>query len=162
MVSMMNNYQATITLPSDRETAITRTFNAPKKLVWEALTKPEHVRRWYGLRSNELVVCEIDLRVGGKWRYVMRAPDGNEYAFSGTYQELSPPDRLVSTELFEAMPGSEYLATMTLTESNGKTTLKNTLLYQAKEHRDGHIASGMEHGMNETFNRLDELLARLA
>ena len=153
---------ATLTFPSDREMVITRVFNAPRKLVFEASTKPEHVRQWWGPRGSTLAVCEIDLRPGGKWRYVMRDPDGQEYAFSGVYREIDPPKRMVYTEWFEAIPGAEYLVTSTLDEHDGKTTLTAHLLYASKEHRDGHVQSGMEGGMRETHERLDELLERMA
>ncbi|MGH2711054.1 MAG: SRPBCC family protein [Actinomycetota bacterium] len=156
-----SDYAATITTPSDTETVITREFDAPRELVWESMTKPEHVRQWYGLRSLNMTVCEIDLRVGGKWRYVQS--DGeNEFAFSGEYREIDPPGRLVSTEEFEAMPGTGYVVTLTLEERDGKTQMTSHLQYQSMEHRDGHIQSGMERGMNETFDRLDEHLQQMA
>lgn len=145
---------ATLTLPSDREIVITRAFAAPRRLVFEACTKPEHVRRWYGLRSLTMTVCEIDPRPGGAWRYVLQAQDGSEYAFSGVYREITPHERLVYTEGYEAMPGADYLVTTTFDEQDGKTTLTSHLLYKSKEHRDGHIASGMEPGMRETLDRL--------
>ncbi len=154
--------EATISLPSDRETVITRVFDAPAAVVWEAITKPEHVRRWYGLRSMEMPVCEIDLRPGGKWRYAQTAPGGgDEFAFSGEYREIDAPNRLVSTEEYEAMPGTGYLVTVTLTEEDGQTTLTSHLQYRQQEHRDGHLQSGMEGGMNESYQRLDELLATM-
>jgi uncharacterized protein YndB with AHSA1/START domain len=152
----------TLTMPSDRELVITRTFDAPRWLVFEAMTTPEHVRRWYGPRRLTMTVCEIDLRVGGRWRYVVRDPDGNEFGFSGVYREIVPPERLVTTESFEGMPGHEYIATLTLDEHDGRTTLTNTLLYQSVEDRTGHMQSGMEPGMRETLDRLAELLATLA
>jgi uncharacterized protein YndB with AHSA1/START domain len=120
------------------------------------------VRHWYGPRRLTMTVCEIDLRVGGSWRYVVRDPDGNEFGFSGVYREIVPPERLVTTEGFEGMPGHDYIATLTLDEHDGKTTLTNTLLYQSVEDRTGHIQSGMEPGMRETLDRLAELLATLA
>jgi uncharacterized protein YndB with AHSA1/START domain len=157
-----SSFAATITLPSDREVVIEREFDAPRRLVWEAMTKPEHVRRWYGLRSMRMTVCEIDLRPGGRWRYAQESPDGKEFAFSGEYREIEPPERLVSTEGWEAMPGHEYVATLTLEEVGGQTKLTNRLVYQSKEDRDGHLQSGMEPGMNETFDRLAELLPTIA
>jgi uncharacterized protein YndB with AHSA1/START domain len=153
---------ARVTLRGDRELVITREFDAPRKLVFEALTRPEHVKRWYGLRGSTLSVCEIDLRVGGAWRYVVRDPGGNEYAFSGVYREIVAPERVVSTEGFEAMPGHDYVVTMTLEETGGRTKLTSRLLYQSAEDRTGHLQSGMEPGMNETFDRLAELLAGMA
>jgi uncharacterized protein YndB with AHSA1/START domain len=152
----------TLTMPSDRELVITRTFDAPRRLVFEALTKPEHVARWYGPRRLTLTLCEMDVRPGGTWRHVVRDADGNEFGFSGEYREIVPPERIVSTEGFEGMPGHEYLATLTLDEHDGQTTLTNTLLYQSAEDRDGHLQSGMEPGMRETYDRLAELLATMA
>jgi uncharacterized protein YndB with AHSA1/START domain len=153
---------AKVTLPSDRELIITRDFQAPRSLVFEAMTRPEHVKRWYGLRHLTMPVCEIDFRPGGKWRYVLRDPkDGIDHAFSGEYREIVRPERIVSTEWYEAIPGSDYVVTMTLVERDGKTTLTSHCVYKTKEHRDGHIMSGMEPGMQETFHRLDELLADL-
>jgi uncharacterized protein YndB with AHSA1/START domain len=157
-----NGTAMTVTMPSDQEIVITRTFNAPRRLVFEAWTKPEHVQRWYGLRTLTLKVCEIDLRVGGKWRYVMHAPDGNDYGFSGEYLEVVPHERLVYSEEYEALPlGHDYLVTTTFDEQNGKTTLSSRMLYKTQEDRDGHVASGMEPGMRETLDRLEELLATM-
>jgi len=161
-VTTTSNRPVKLTMPSDRELIITRDFDAPRALVFEAISKPEHVKRWYGLRHLELPVCEIDLRPGGKWRYVMRDPkDGAEHAFSGEYREIVPPEKIVSTERYEAIPNSDYVVTVTLTERDGKTTLTSHCVYQTKEHRDGHVMSGMERGVNENYTRLDELLAVL-
>lgn len=160
---MLNNLDATLalTFPSDRELLITRTLAAPRHLVFAALTQPQHVRQWYGPCVFRMTVCEIDLRVGGRWRYVLQAPDGIEHAFSGEYLEIVPPERLVSTEWYEAIPGAEYVATVTLTEHEGLTTFSNRLHYKSKEQRDGHVGSGMERGMRETYQRLDALLTTL-
>jgi len=152
---------ATVTLPSDREIVITRVFNAPAQLVFEAMTKPEHVRRWWGLRGSTMSVCDIDLRVGGAWRYVLREEDGNEVGFHGTYREIEAPNRVVSTEVFEGFPDAESVNTVTLTEEDGKTTFTNRILHQNREYRDGHLNSGMEPGMQQTFDRLEELLASM-
>jgi len=127
-----------------------------------AITKPEHVLRWMGPRFLTMPVCEIDLRVGGTWRYIHRAPDGSEYAFSGVYRELGPPERLISTELYEAMPGHDYLVTLTLEEYAGTTTIRGLARYQSQADRDGHLQSGMEAGMRETYDRLGEHLATMA
>ena len=154
--------RTTLTLPSPRELVISRTFDAPREVVFEATTKPEHVRRWWGPRAMEMVDCRIDFRVGGSYRYAVRTPDGMEVAFSGVYEEIDAPARIVHTEGYEAMPGHDYLATVTYEERDGKTTLTVHLLYQTAEDRDGHIASGMESGMRETWDRLDELIATLA
>ena len=152
----------TLTLPSERELVISRTFAAPREVVFEATTKEEHVRRWWGPREMEMVDCRIDFRVGGSYRYAVRTPDGMEVAFGGVYREIDAPARIVHTEGYEAMPGHDYLATVTYDEKNGKTTLTVHLLYQTREDRDGHIASGMESGMRETWERLAELIATLA
>lgn len=155
-----NGQAATLTMPSDREIVITRVFDAPRPLVFEAWTTPEHVSRWYG--AEPLVVCEIDLRVGGRWRYVMRLPDGGEHGFSGEYREIVPPERLVYTEGYEGLPpGHDYLVTTTFAEQDGKTTLTSHLLYRSREDRDGHVASGMEGGMRETLDRFEAQLARM-
>ena len=153
---------ATLEMPSDTEIVMTREFNAPRELLFDAWTKPEHVRRWWGLRGSKVPVCEIDLRVGGKWRWVLGEPESGEHAFSGVYLEIVRPERLVRTEWYEAIPGAEYVLTQTFTESDGKTTLRQHLKYKSAQHRDGHIMSGMEAGMQETFERLDELLEELA
>lgn len=160
---MLSNLDATLalTFPSDRELVITRTFAAQRHLVFAAITQPHHVRQWYGPCAMTMTVCEIDLRVGGRWRYVLQTPDGSEHAFSGEYLEIAPPERLVCTEGYEAIPGAEYVATVTLVEHDGMTTFTNHLQYKSKEHRDGHIGSGMEAGMRETYMRLDALLATL-
>lgn len=160
---MVGTVDATLTLtfPSARELVMTRVFHAPRRLVFDAWTKPEHVTQWYGLRNHKMIVCEIDLRVGGRWRYVMQAPDGSEYAFSGVYQEIIPPERLVSTECYEALPDHGYLVTATFREDDGKTTLTSHLLYKTQADRDGHVRSGMEGGMRETLARLDEYLATM-
>jgi uncharacterized protein YndB with AHSA1/START domain len=152
---------ATVTLPSDREIVITRVFDAPAQLVFEAMTKPEHVRRWYGLSGSELVVCDIDLRVGGAWRYVLRGEDGTEHGFHGEYREIDAPGRMVSTEVYEGFPDAESINTVTLVEQDGRTTLTTVVLHESKEYRDGHINSGMEAGMQQTFDRLEELLASI-
>ena len=160
MIPKMND-TTTLTMPAERELVITHEFNAPRQLVYEALTKPEHVKHWYGPRSLTMVSCEIDLRVGGKWRFVVRDPAGTEHGFSGEYREIVAPERIVSTECYEPLAEHEYLATLTLEERDGKTFLKNVLSYKSQEDRDGHVASGMEPGMRETYQRLDELLAAM-
>ncbi|HTN90608.1 MAG TPA: SRPBCC family protein [Sorangium sp.] len=148
---------------SDREVVITRTFAAPRRLVFEAMTKPEHVKRWYGLRSLTMSVCEIDLRVGGRWRYVLRAPDGSEHGFTGVYREIARPERVVCTENYEPLgPGHEMVVTATYDERDGKTTLTSRIVYQSQADRDAHLQSGMEAGMRETFERLEELLPTLS
>lgn len=145
---------ATLTQPSDREIVITRTFDAPRWLVFDAFTKPEHLVKWWGLRSHRLVVCEIDLRVGGKWRFVSRAPDGSEYGFSGEYREIVPPERLVSTEGYEAMPGHDYLVTATFADEGGKTRM--TMTHSGLP--AGEMGDMTGYGWNESFDKLAESL----
>ncbi len=154
--------KAVVSYPSDTELLITREFNAPRSLVLEAITTPEHVREWYGLSEGALVVCEIDFRVGGKWHYVLASEGEDDISFSGEYLSIDLPDGFTSTESFDNMPGATYTVRITLTEQDGVTTLQNHLTYPAQEWRDGHVNSGMEYGMNISYRRLDALLARLA
>lgn len=137
---------------------ITRVFDAPRRLVLEAWTKPEHVKRWYGLRTLTMTVCEIDLRPGGAYRYVLRGPDGTDYAFSGVYREIVPPARLVYTWGWEAMPGHEALETVTFDEHDGKTKLTTKTLFQTAADLEGWAKSGGKEGMAETLDRLAEHL----
>ncbi len=156
---------ATVTLPSDREICITRQFDAPAALIFKAWTTPALVKRWWGFETSEWLVCEIDLRVGGRWRFVTREAKGFEVAFHGDYREIAAPHRLVSTELFEGYPGATdadaALNTMVLEESDGVTTMTVTVLHVAREHRDAHIASGMEKGMQVSLNRLEDVAVAL-
>lgn len=139
-----------------------RVVDAPRALVFEAFTKPEHLKRWMGPRTLTMVSCESDLRVGGRYRFVHRALDGQEFAFGGEYREIVRPERIVRTFVFEPMPDHEALETLTLDESDGKTTITTTTLHNTVEGRDGHLASGrMEAGMTEGYARLDELLTAL-
>lgn len=151
-----------LSTPSDREIVITRVFNAPCRLVFEAWTTPEHVRHWYGPADLTLSVCEIDLRPGGSYRYVLRDAAGQEYAFSGVYREVVPHVRLVYTDRFEGAPVPGALVTVTFEEHDGKTTLTSRSLYPTVEARDAHIRSGMEQGMRDTLDRLEERLQTLA
>ena len=150
-----------VTLPSDEQILITREFAAPAALVWRAYTTPELVRRWWSGRQGQMTVAEIDLRVGGAWRYVMVAEGGHEVAFHGEYREVVPHERLVSTEVFEAMPEGEALTTATFTAEGGRTTLALLMDMGSREARDGILQSGMETGVQEQMELLDELLAAL-
>lgn len=150
-----------VAFPSDREIMMTRIFGAPRHLVFEAWTKPEHLVHWLGRLGWTLPVCEVDLRVGGAWRFVMRGPDGRNVGMRGVYQEITPYERLVSTESFDGYPG-ESLNTLTLNEDHGKTTLTTRVLYPSKEIRDAVIGMGMEQGASETYDRLAEHLAEIA
>lgn len=149
---------AVVTLPSDTEILITRSFEAPRSLVWDCLTTPRHLLRWWGPTWSPLVACEIDLHPGGSWRYRSVNADGTEFAWHGTYSEIVVDERIVSTEVFEGFPDAESLNTMTLTEADGVTTLQTLVVHRSQENRDGHVQSGMEVGMQETMDRLDALL----
>jgi uncharacterized protein YndB with AHSA1/START domain len=153
----------TLTLPSDREFALTRVFDAPRRLVFEAWTKPEHMRHWYGCSASTLVACEIDLRVGGAYRFVMRA-GGAEHTMKGVYREIVRPSRLVYTQVFESesFTSSEALMTVTFVEHDGKTTLTGTVLHQSTADRDAHLGSNVESGAIETFDRLEQHLRTMA
>ncbi len=150
-----------ISTPSDREIEMTRVFDAPRNLVFDAYTKPELVRRWLlGPPGWTMTVCEIDLTMGGKYRYEWRGPAGEELGMGGVHREIVRPERIVCTQLFDQdWTGGETLGTLVLTEHNGKTTVANTVLYASKAARDGALQSGMEQGMAAGYDRLDELLA---
>jgi uncharacterized protein YndB with AHSA1/START domain len=152
----------TLTLKSDLEIEFTRVFDAPRRLVFEAHAKPEHVRRWWGPRDTTMIACEMDFRAGGKWRFVLRKESGFEIAFFGEYREIVVPERFVWTFGFDGMPpGPAGLETYTFTEHEGKTTLVSVGHFDSIESRDAAIASGMEHGAAETWDRLAELLPSL-
>jgi uncharacterized protein YndB with AHSA1/START domain len=152
---------ATVTLPTDEQILITREFDAPRHLVYRAWTTPELVRRWWSAKRGEVTVAEIDLRVGGRWRYVMVTPDGLEVAFHGEYREIVPNERIVSTEVYEGFPEGEAVDTLTLTESDGRTTLTILVQHSSKEHRDAHINSGMEAGLQDALDLLEEVAVSL-
>jgi uncharacterized protein YndB with AHSA1/START domain len=152
-----------VTTPSDREIAMTRVFDAPARLVFDAWTKPELIRRWLGVRAGwTMAVCEVDLRVGGAYRFVWRGPDMT-MGMGGLYREVVPPTRLVSTEKFdEAWYEGEAVDTMVLVERDGKTTVTTTVRYVSREVRDAVIKSGMASGVAEGYDKLAELLPSLA
>jgi len=151
----------TLTLTSDREITISRAFDAPRALVWAACHQCEHLTNWWGPRGFELIECSIDLRPGGGYRFVQKAPDGSIHPFHGTYREIREPERVVFTQVYEPIPGAEMEVSTTLTEVDGKTALTQHLRFASKEARDGTIATGMEWGERQSFERLDEVLARL-
>ena len=163
-MTMTATGRAKVTLPADDQILISREFDAPKHLVYRAFTTPELVKRWWSGQRGEVTSAEIDLRVGGTWRYVMEAHGGLEVAFHGEYLELVPDERVVSTEVYEA-PGDPDPAgtvnTATFTEVDGRTTL--TILVQApsKDVRDAIVDSGMEVGMQEAFDLLEQVAASL-
>ncbi len=162
-VSTVPNSQTfDVTTPSDREIRLTRLFSAPRHLVFEAMTKPEHVRNWWGRLGEgySVPVCEIDLRPGGAWRFVNRHPKG-EAAFHGEYREIAPPERVVFTEIFEEFPDTVSVVTAVLSEERGKTRLTATCLYPSKEVRDMVIKSGMSDGAAISYDRLEEVASAL-
>lgn len=151
----------TITLPSDREIVMTHWCDAPRRLVWEAWTRPEHVRRWMtGPEGWTMPVCEMDLRPGGRWRFVMLGPDGQQGEMGGVYREVSPPERLAMTESWGG-DWPETVNTVTLTEENGRTRIDNHVLYPSQEARDRARGAGMEEGAAPSYERLDRLVAEL-
>lgn len=147
-----------IELPSDREIVMTRTFNAPRELVFEAHSKCEHLKEWWGPRKYTLEVCDLDFRPGGKYRFVHRGPDGvEEHGFRGEFREIVPPERIVWTFEYEGWPGQISVDTMVLEDlGDGRTKLSATSVFDSKEDRDGMLQSGMEEGAGETYDRLDE------
>lgn len=152
-----------ITLPSDREIAMTRDFDAPRALVWEMFTRPEHIKQWWGYGRVEVIVCDVDFRVGGTYRFVGRTPDGNEVPFTGTHQEIVPCERIVATEIFDVPGAREHpgLLTTTFTEHAGKTTVNWLIAYDTQQTRDMVIASGMEKGAAEGYDQIDRMLAAI-
>ena len=153
-----------VTTPSDREIAMTRVFDAPRRLIYDALTKPELVKRWLGVfGGHTMSVCEIDLKVGGKYRYVWTNKDGSTMGMGGVFTEIVPQQRIVTTERFdEAWYPGEAVDTVTLTEQGGKTTMTTTVRYESKEARDGVLKSPMDTGVAASYDTLDGVLASLA
>ena len=158
---MKNTGTLQVTTPTEREIVLTRVFDAPRTLVFDAFTKPELLKRWFGPRGWSLAVCEVDLKVGGKWRFVLRGPDGRDMGMRGVYREIAAPDRSVHTESFDDFPGESIVTTL-LVEDRGKTTLTATVRYPSQEVRDAVIKSGMEHGAAESYDKLAEYLASIA
>ena len=161
MDAVTNSQTAEVTLPTDEQILIRREFDAPKHLVYEAWTTPELVKRWWNAKRGEVTVAEIDLRVGGVWRYVMVADGGMEVGFHGEFREIVPNERIVSTEVYEGYPDAEAVNTLTLTEEDGRTTLEILVQHANQEDRDGHINSGMEAGMQDALDLLEEVAISL-
>ena len=160
--SAANSKTFMVTTPSDQEICLTRLFDAPRRLVFEAMTKPEHVRRWWGCLGDgfSVPVCEIDLRVGGRWRFVNRHPNG-EVGFHGEYREITPHSRLVFTEIFEEYPDTVSVVTTEFIEEGGKTRMIATAQYPSKDVRDIVMGSGMSTGAGISYDRLEDLVAEL-
>jgi uncharacterized protein YndB with AHSA1/START domain len=156
---MNNKGTLKLSTPTEREIVLTRVFDAPRDLVFEAMTKPELLKLWmFGPPGWSFSVCEVDLRVGGKYRYVWRGPDGTEMGMGGVHLEIVPPERIVCTQLFdEDWTGGEAIGTIVLVERGGKTTLSNTILYASREARDAVLQTPMEQGVAAGYDRLDEL-----
>lgn len=153
---------ATVTTPTDREIHIERVFDAPRDRVFAVYTDPKLIPQWWGPRSTDTTVDEMDVRTGGRWRFLIRNPDGSETGFRGAYREVSPPERIVQTFEWEGMAGHVCVETATFDDlGDGRTKVTTVSLFHTTEERDGMLASGMEGGLNETYERLDELLARL-
>jgi uncharacterized protein YndB with AHSA1/START domain len=156
---------AKVTLPGDNQILITREFNAPARLVWQAYTTPELIKRWWSGERGTVTSAEVDLRIGGKWRYVMTANGGFEVAFRGEFREIVPPERLVNTEIFEGLPDPDdhvSLVTVTFTEKDDRTTLEMLCEYRDQADRDAVVASGMEDGMQEGMDALEQVAVTLA
>lgn len=159
-----------VTTPSDLEISMTRSFDAPRQLVFDAWTKPEHLLHWFGqgdkqLKGWKLTTCEVDLRPGGAYHFVWEGPEGEVLGIAGVYREIEPPARIVSTELFDEPyrdeMGGEVTNTLTLKEHDGRTTWRQTSLYSSREARDGALQSGMESGAAEGFDTLAAYLRTL-
>lgn len=151
---------AIVTTPSEREIQTEREFGAPRERVFAAFTDPEQIAQWWGRHESTTVVDKMDARSGGDWRFVERNPDGSENAFRGTYREVSAPERIVYTFEWEGMPGYVCLDTVVFEELGERTKIVNTTVFLAQEERDGMLEAGMEKGLNESYEMLDELLAR--
>lgn len=157
-----NRDSFSVTTPSDTEVCMTRLFDAPRRLVFEAMTKPEHIVQWWGRLGEgySVPVCEVDLRVGGRWRFVNRHPNG-EAAFHGEYREVNPPGRVVFTEIFEDFPDVVSVVTGELTEEGGRTRLTVTVDYGSRDVRDMVMSTGMAHGAAISYDRLEDLVVAL-
>ena len=153
---------ATVTTPTEREIHVERVFDAPRDRVFAVYTDPELIPEWWGPRETTTVVDRMDVRPGGSWRFVMRNADGSETGFRGTYREVVAPERIVQTFEWEGMPGHVSVETATFEDLGDRTKVTTTSIFHTTEERDGMLGSGMEGGLNETYARLDELLARLA
>jgi len=153
---------ATVTLPADEQILITRELAAPRHLVYRAWTTPELIRRWWSGGFGEVTVADVDLRVGGTWRYVLVTKDGLEVGFHGEYREIVPNERIVTTEVFEGMPDAQALTTTTFGERAGGTILSILVEHTSREDRDAHLNSGMETGLQQAMDSLEEVATSLA
>ena len=157
---MTDERKTKVTTPSDREIATERVFDAPRERVFAAYTDPELIPEWWGPRGTTTIVDQMDVRRGGRWRFVHRNEDGTETGFHGTYREVTPPERIVQTFEWEGMPGHVLVETATFEDLGEQTRVRTVSLFHTPEERDGMLESGMEVGLTETHERLDELLAK--
>ena len=152
---MASSATASVTLPADDQILIVREFDAPRELVFRAWTEPDLVRQWWHAGRGEMTVCEIDLRPGGSWRYVMVTPDGTEVAFHGEYREVAPGERIVQTEIYDPFPDAAAVDTPEFEDLDGRTRVTMLVQHQLKEHRDAHVESGMEDGLQDALDLLE-------
>lgn len=162
MAQVTTSNSAVVTLPSDTQILITRQFDAPRQLVYRAYTTPEMIRRWWSGDRGGVTSVEVDLRPGGSWRYVMTANGGFEVAFHGEYREIMPGERIVATEVYEGAPDAAAVTTTIFAERDGRTTLSILVQHTSRENRDLHLNSGMEDGMQESLNHLEQVASALA
>jgi len=160
-MTVASKNRAVVTLPTDTQIMITREFDAPKRLVYRAWTTPELIKRWWSAKRGEVTVADVDLRVGDAWRWVMVTGKGYEVVFYGEYLEVIPNERLVFTEIFGGMPDAGAVTTLTFIEKEGRTTLTTLVQHERQEHRDAHINSGMEAGMQDAMDLLEEVAVSL-
>ena len=160
-MNVTSSGKATVSLPTDEQILITREFDAPPELVYRAWTTPDLVKRWWSGQRGEVTSVEIDLRVGGTWRYVMVATEGFDVAFHGEYREIVPNERVVSTEVYEGVPDAAALDTITFEDVDGRTLVTILVQHDSKEHRDGHLESGMELGLQEAMDALEDVAISL-
>jgi uncharacterized protein YndB with AHSA1/START domain len=161
-VETLSRYRAELSLPSDTEILVVRNFQAPKRLVFDAWSSADHLRRWYGCEQMAMPVCEVEFREGGRWRVVQRDDSGTDHALSGEYRDITRPDRLVFTERYENIPDTDHVVELTFSEHNDVTTLTMRIEHRSKAHRDGHLQAGMEPGLQDSLARLDALVMSLA
>jgi uncharacterized protein YndB with AHSA1/START domain len=149
-----------LALPNDNTVILRRVFDAPRRLVFDAWTKPEHLKKWWGCDRTKMAECELDLKVGGGFRFVLKADDDSRFAFTGVYKEIDPPGRLVFTECFNdaGLGNPENLTTLVFEEVDGKTVMTATSVYDSRAHRDGHLEAGMAAGAAQSFYALDRLI----
>jgi uncharacterized protein YndB with AHSA1/START domain len=161
-MSTKTKYETTLTLPSDREILMTKKFEAPREVVWEEITDPDLIPRWWGFARDTTEVKKMDVRKGGHWQFITHTSGGEVVDFHGTYREVVAPEKLVYSFLFGDMPEGDGFVEITLIEKDGVTELRDRGVFNSKEERDAVIATGMESGARETYERLSELVAGMA